>query len=80
MRNQSSERKKLNFRPTVLVEEVSRTLSEAILEGVYKGGERLIESELKEQFGISRSPIREAFRDLEKKRFSGNFATKGHVC
>jgi len=67
MRNQSSERKKLNFRPTVLVEEVSRTLSEAILEGVYKGGEKLIESELKEQFGISRSPIREAFRDLEKK-------------
>ncbi|MFH0845297.1 MAG: GntR family transcriptional regulator [Pseudomonadota bacterium] len=59
--------KKFNFRPTVLVEEVSRTLSEAILEGIYKGGERLIESELKGQFGISRSPIREAFRDLEKK-------------
>ena len=67
MPKQSKIKKKLNFRPTILVEEVSRTLSEAILEGFYTGGEKLVESELKEEFGISRSPIREAFRDLEKK-------------
>ena len=63
-----SERIKENFfRPTVLVERVSRILTEAIVEGALKGGDQLIEADLKEQFGISRSPLREAFRDLEKK-------------
>ena len=63
-----SERIKENFfRPTVLVERVSRILTEAIVEGALKGGDQLIEADLKEQFGIIRSPLREAFRDLEKK-------------
>lgn len=55
------------LRPVSLVEEVSRVLKEAILEGTLRGGEQLVEAELKEQFGVSRSPIREALRDLEKK-------------
>lgn len=59
--------KELDFKPTVLVEQVSRVLREAILEGHLRGGDQLVEAELKEQFGISRSPLREAFRDLEKK-------------
>jgi DNA-binding GntR family transcriptional regulator len=59
--------KNLNFQPHVLGEQVSRILTEAILEGVFKGGDQLIEAELQKQFGISRSPLREAFRDLEKK-------------
>lgn len=59
--------KSLNFRPHVLGEQVSRILTEAILEGVLTGGDRLIEADLQKQFGISRSPLREAFRDLEKK-------------
>ncbi len=59
--------KDLEFRPHVLGEQVSRILTEAILEGVLKGGDQLIEAELQNQFGISRSPLREAFRDLEKK-------------
>jgi DNA-binding GntR family transcriptional regulator len=62
-----SKYKSLNLRPTVLVEQVSQVLSDAILEGIFKGGEQLIETELQKQFGISRSPLREAFRDLEKK-------------
>ncbi len=57
-----------NFvKPAVLVENVSRILSEAILEGTLKEGDQLIEADLKDQFGISRSPLREAFRVLEKK-------------
>jgi DNA-binding GntR family transcriptional regulator len=57
-----------NFvKPVVLVENVSRILTEAILEGTLKEGDQLIEAELKGQFGISRSPLREAFRVLEKK-------------
>ena len=59
--------KNLNFQPHVLGEQVSRILTEAILEGVLKGGDQLIEAELQKQFGISRSPLREAFRNLEKK-------------
>ncbi len=58
---------RVNFRPSVLVEEVAETLAKAILEGVFKGGEQLVEMKLQRQFGISRSPLREAFRVLEKK-------------
>lgn len=57
----------LNFEHLALVNRISAILSKAILEGLFKGGDQLIESKLQEQFGISRSPIREAFRDLEKK-------------
>jgi len=59
--------KNLNFQPHVLGEQVSHILTEAILEGDLKGGDQLVEAELQQQFGISRSPLREAFRDLEKK-------------
>jgi len=59
--------KEIDFKPLVLVEQVSRILSLAILEGDLKGGDQLIEADLKDKFGISRSPLREAFRDLEKK-------------
>lgn len=55
-----------NFRPMVLVEQISKILKESILEGVLKGGDQLVETELKDEFGVSRSPLREAFRELEK--------------
>jgi len=38
---------------------------EAIDIGVYKPGDRLVESELAERFGMSRTPIREALQRLE---------------
>ena len=38
---------------------------EAIDMGVYKPGDRLVESELAERFGMSRTPIREALQRLE---------------
>ena len=59
--------KDLAFKPHVLGEQVSHILMEAILEGVLRGGDQLVETELQKQFGVSRSPLREAFRDLEKK-------------
>ena len=38
---------------------------EAIDEGVYRPGDRLVESELAERFGVSRTPVREALQRLE---------------
>ncbi|TQS73190.1 GntR family transcriptional regulator [Rhodobacteraceae bacterium] len=38
---------------------------EAIDAGIYKPGDRLVESELAERFGVSRTPVREALQRLE---------------
>ncbi|MEM6465889.1 MAG: GntR family transcriptional regulator [Pseudomonadota bacterium] len=40
-------------------------LVDAIDKGDYKPGDKLVESELAERFGVSRTPIREAFQRLE---------------
>ncbi|MBE0585175.1 MAG: GntR family transcriptional regulator, partial [Desulfofustis sp.] len=46
--------------------QVAEMLTTAILEGQFKGGDQLVEQELQLRFGVSRSPLREAFRELEK--------------
>ena len=52
--------------PVSLVEQITKFLTDAIMEGKIENGQRLGESELQRRFGISRSPIRESFRILEK--------------
>lgn len=44
---------------------VFNTLREAILKGDFAPGERLMEKQLAERMGVSRTPIREAIRKLE---------------
>lgn len=44
---------------------VFNTLREAILKGDFTPGERLMEKQLAERLGVSRTPIREAIRKLE---------------
>jgi DNA-binding GntR family transcriptional regulator len=55
------------FKSMTLVEQVAKALKEDILTGRLKGGDQLLEDRLKGQFGISRTPLREAFRILEKE-------------
>ena len=42
-------------------------LKEAILVGRFRPGERLLEAELADQMGVSRTPVREAMRRLERE-------------
>ena len=53
-------------KPVGLGAQISESLRIAILEGEFKGGEQLVEQDLQARFGVSRSPLREAFRELEK--------------
>jgi DNA-binding GntR family transcriptional regulator len=55
------------YRPVTLVEQVANALKDDILTGSLKGGDQLLEDQLKNEFGISRTPLREAFRVLEKE-------------
>jgi len=59
--------KELEFRPSVLGDQVADIIAQAIMDNELEGGQKLIEAEIQKQFGVSRSPIREAFRTLEKK-------------
>ena len=56
-----------NFKSMTLVDQIARTLKDDILTGMLKGGDQLLEDRLKNEFGISRTPLREAFRVLEKE-------------
>ena len=52
-----------NYKP--LRDVVFENLREAILEGKLEPGQRLMEVQLAEQLGVSRTPVREAIRKLE---------------
>ena len=67
MDNLKGKIKEHDFQSAVLGAQVSQILTDAILKGILKQGDQLVEAELQKQFGISRSPLREAFRDLEKR-------------
>lgn len=48
-----------------LAGEVAQRLRDAILEGRFADGERIVERDLAEQLGVSRGPIRDALKRLE---------------
>jgi len=50
-----------------LTDQIYEYLSNSIIEGIIKPGEKLTENDLCHQFGISRSPLRECFRILESE-------------
>lgn len=55
------------FEKVGLAQRISQTLIKAILDRTLKGGDQLVETQLQKLFGVSRSPLREALRDLEKR-------------
>lgn len=60
-----------------LREIVFETLREAILSGKLEPGERLMEIQLAEEMGVSRTPVREAIRKLELEGFVVMIPRKG---
>lgn len=64
-----------NYKP--LREIVFETLREAIINATLKPGERLMEIQLAEEMGVSRTPVREAIRKLELEGFVVMVPRKG---
>jgi len=60
-----------------LVTEIVEQLEAKIISGELKPEERLVEQTLCEQMGVSRSPLREAFRLLENRGFVKKEARRG---
>lgn len=56
------------FAPRTLPDQVAEELGAEIVSGRRKAGERLVELDLARDFGVSRGPIREAIRILERRR------------
>ena len=49
----------------VLHDQIREVLLERILDGTYAPGERIVETQLAEEFSVSQGPVREALRELE---------------
>jgi DNA-binding GntR family transcriptional regulator len=60
--------KDLRITPVTIQAQTASKLRDAILDGVFKPGEKLLEAELCRQMGVSRTSVREALRQLEAER------------
>lgn len=64
-------------RARTIPEQIADHLGIAILNGEYKGGERISEQEAATLYGVSRGPVREAIRALEKRGLVELFPRRG---
>ena len=58
-------------------DQIKEVLLERILEGEYEPGDRLVETQIAQELGISQTPVREALRELETLRFVVSEPFKG---
>lgn len=58
---------------------VFNCIREDILNGKYKQGDSLVENKLAEEFGVSRTPVREAIRQLELEGLVQSIPNKGVI-
>ena len=54
-------------KPTPFYDQLYHAIKKMIIDGVYKPGERIVESKLAKEMNLSRTPIREAIRALENE-------------
>lgn len=64
-------------RTRTIPEQIADHLGTAILNGQYRGGERVSEQEVATLYGVSRGPVREAIRALEKRGLVELFPRRG---
>ena len=67
----------------MLSDSVYLKLKERIVNGTYEEGFRLVETKLCEEFGVSRTPIREAISQLELDGLAKtlpNLSQQQHTC
>jgi DNA-binding GntR family transcriptional regulator len=62
-----------------LREQIVSSLRDSIIRGELRAGQKLTEPELADKLGISRTPIREAFRQLESEGFLTVIPRRGAV-
>jgi DNA-binding GntR family transcriptional regulator len=67
----------LSLTRTMLRKQVKEILLERILDGEYEPGDRLVETQLAQEFRVSQAPVREALRELESLRFVTSEPFKG---
>jgi DNA-binding GntR family transcriptional regulator len=54
------------FTRSNLREQIQDVLLQRIVEGTYRPGERIVETRIAQELGVSQGPVREALRDLEQ--------------
>lgn len=57
---------------------IEQQICNAILNGIFKPGERLLETDIADQLGVSRAPLREALAALEQERIVVHVPRQGH--
>jgi DNA-binding GntR family transcriptional regulator len=68
----------MNFTPSQnLAEQVAHTIGDRIIRGHLIPGQRILEARLAEELGLSRSPVREALRILERQKLVELIPRKG---
>jgi GntR family transcriptional regulator, trigonelline degradation regulator len=67
----------LRISPKTVQQQIVEKLREAITEGMFKPGDRLVEADLCEMLGVSRPSIREALRSLEAERLVDIIPNRG---
>ncbi len=58
-------------------EQIADSVGAEIINGTIRGGERLLEQDLALRFGVSRGPVREAIRELERRGLVEFFPRRG---
>jgi DNA-binding GntR family transcriptional regulator len=76
-RSQSNTDQDRHIPRIVLSDRVKEFIVEAVLSGELKPGERIVESSMARQLGVSQAPVREAIRDLVLLGFLETEAYKG---